>query len=248
MALSPHQKRHLMEQGFLQIERAVPVELIEAALRAINHSIGEGMPPEQMPIFRARSYCPELTKDSVITRLFHDSSLKPLCEEVFGADSLEPVTGGQIAVRFPALGNAKDHVARGHIDGRPSPNNGVPPGTITSFTGIISVLLSPLPHENAGNFTVWPGTHHKLANHFNQHGAEVLLHEMPNVELGAPHQVVGQPGDAVLAHYFLVHTSYPNTSPHPRYAVFFRLKHRSHSPWPDPRFCELWKDWPGVLA
>ena len=47
---------------------------------------------------------------------------------------------------------------------------------------------------------------------------------MPEVTLPDPVPVTGRAGDAVLCHYQLAHTAGPNTSPHIRYAVYFRLE------------------------
>ena len=47
-------------------------------------------------------------------------------------------------------------------------------------------------------------------------------------DLGAPTQLCMQPGDVVLAHPHLAHRGGPNYSPHVRYMVYFRLKHREH--------------------
>jgi hypothetical protein len=73
---------------------------------------------------------------------------------------LREIKGGQIALRFPSLQDPPKE-PRPHIDGMYSPTNGVKKGTINSFTGLVGVLLSDLPDENRGNFTVWTGTHNQ---------------------------------------------------------------------------------------
>ena len=74
-----------------------------------------------------------------------------------------------------------------------SPNNGVPKGVIRNFTILVGVYLSHVPHPYAGNFTVWPGTHHVYEKYFQEHGPESLLEGMPPVELPEPHQITGSP-------------------------------------------------------
>lgn len=45
-------------------------------------------------------------------------------------------------------------------------------------------------------------------------------------ELGKPEQLTVGPGDAVLAHHLLTHSSARNLSLQIRYAVYFRVLHR----------------------
>ena len=67
MELSEAQKQELWEKGFVKLPGIVPRELVDAALRAINASLGtEGIDPAKLTTFRAQSYCPELTKSPLI--------------------------------------------------------------------------------------------------------------------------------------------------------------------------------------
>ena len=77
--------------------------------------------------------------------------------------------------------------------------------------------------EFAGNFTVWPGSHHILEAHFRERGTEALRYGMPCIPLGQPVQLMTEPGDVVLCHYSLAHTAAVNLSSVDRYAVYFRL-------------------------
>ncbi|WP_051343673.1 hypothetical protein [Alicyclobacillus herbarius] len=105
-----------------------------------------------------------------------------------------------------------------------TPTNGVPKGTIQNFTMLVGVYLSSVRQENAGNFTVWPGTHRIFEKYFREHGAESLLDGMPKVDMPKPLQLMVEPGDVVFAHYELAHA--PNISPNVRYAIYFRVTHR----------------------
>ncbi len=248
MQLSNVQKQHFIEHGFVQISGVVPRVMVDAALRAINHSVGEGMEPAQMTKFRAQTYCPEVTGTPAITGLLNDTPLFSMCESLIGEGTLKRAGGGQIALRFPGLQDPPRKPG-GHLDGMYSPTNGVKEGTIGNFTALVGVLLSDLPDENAGNFTVWPGTHphlHLFEKYFQEHGPESLLNGMPKVELPQPRQITGRAGDAVICHYQLMHGIAPNVSPHIRYATFFRLKHRDHDTHPMEVMTDIWLDWEGL--
>ena len=62
MELTAEQKHALYQDGFVMLPGAVPRELVDAALRAVNASLGaHGMHPDELPTLRAQTYCRELT-------------------------------------------------------------------------------------------------------------------------------------------------------------------------------------------
>lgn len=245
MDLSDEQKGELYDRGFIRLPDIVPRETVDSALRAINASLGEkGMHPDDLPVLRARSYCPELTGTPPITDLLYRSPLWSLAESAIGAGSIRQVTGGQIALRFPRLDEPGPPGA--HLDGMYTPTNGVPAGTIANFTALIGVFLSDIPHDWMGNFTVWPGTPRRYEQYFRQHGPQSLLHGMPPIQMPAPHQITGRAGDAVLCHYQLAHGIAGNTSAHIRYAVFFRLFHVDHENLHWECMTDIWREWAGM--
>jgi hypothetical protein len=245
MELTQTQKREFFESGFLLIPGVVPRLMVEAALRAINHSVGEGMNAEEMVRMRAQSYCRELTREPVITDLITRTPAWSLAESAIGLGKIRPVGSGQIALRFPGVQDPPPP-ARPHLDGMYSPTNGVPEGTIQNFTALLAVLLSDLPNPHSGNFTVWPGTHHRYEQYFRENTPQSLLNGMPPIELPAPHQVTGKAGDIVLCHYELAHGVTPNVSPHVRYAIFFRLTHAEHEGQKWESMTDIWREWEGM--
>ena len=61
-----------------------------------------------------------------------------------------------------------------HLDGIPTPLNGVPTdGQIHNFTILAGVFLSDCPAGDHGNFTVWPGTHLEPTRWLHAHGTSV---------------------------------------------------------------------------
>jgi len=117
MELSPAQKLEIFEKGFVRIPGVVPRILVNAALRAINHSVGNGMPAEDMNRLRSQSYCNEIQRTPVISDLVNGTPVHSLAESLLGKGKLNPSGGGQIALRFPSY--SKDAVPKlsPHIDG-----------------------------------------------------------------------------------------------------------------------------------
>lgn len=244
MLLTPQQKQQIVDDGFVVLPAVVPRALLDDALRAINASVGDGMNRDEMPSFRTLSFCPELREQPVIRDLFAATPLRETCEELLGVGNAR-YGGGQIALRFPLpLGFPTEKARLGwHLDGVPFPNNGVAPGTLGSFTMLIGVLLSDLPHENSGNFTVWPGSHRVLETHFQHYETEEATEKLYESDMGAPRQITGKAGDVVLCHYQIAHGVAPNWSPHVRYAIFFRVKHPRHDELKPQQLRDLWLEW-----
>ena len=56
MQLTHQQKLNFHRDGYIKIPGAIPQPMVEQALRAINHSLGEeGMNKEDLPTLRSRS-------------------------------------------------------------------------------------------------------------------------------------------------------------------------------------------------
>lgn len=245
MQLSIPQKKQFYETGYLQVPGVVPQVMVDAALHAINRSLGEGVAREDIATMRSQSYCTELQTDPVITDLLNATPAWKLAESLIGAGQFKPVHGGQIALRFPS--NVDPPPAPSpHLDGMHSPTNGVPFGEIRNFTMLVGVLLSDLKAPFSGNFTVWPGTHHQYEQYFREHTPQALLNGMPPIELPEPVQITGHAGDIVLVHYELAHAAAINVSPHIRYAIFFRLVHVNHAEQKWESMTDIWLEYAGM--
>ena len=239
------QRQEIYQNGYIVLPGAVPTPVVDRAVKAINHSLGEGLDPAELPIIRAQTYCPELRNSKVITDLFNESEILSFAESVLGEGTIQRPDGGQIALRFP---RADDDLPpfRPHLDGFPTATNGMIAGTIGTFTALVGVLLSDLPKPNSGNFTILPGSHRTSAEYFAEHGPQSFLEGFPKIEPIEPVQITGKAGDIVFCHYQVGHGVAPNVSPHIRYAVFFRLKHKNHSQDVEGRLSDIWRDWPGI--
>lgn len=246
MELTYAQKQTLYDQGFIRLPGIVPKEIVHNALRAINASLGsQGINPAQLSTFRSQSYCPEVTSTAPIVGLLNASPLWSLAESAIGSQAIQPVHGGQIALRFPGMGGVAAP-PQPHLDGMYTPTNGVPEGTIKNFTALVGVFLSDIPHDFMGNFTVWPGTHRLYESYFRKHGPQSLLNGLPPLELPQPQQITAQAGDAILGHYQLAHGIAGNASPFIRYGIFFRLIHKNHAAWQWECMTDIWREWSGM--
>ena len=244
MNLTRAQKQKLFKEGYLKIASVISAKQINLALRTINHSLGKGIDPRQIDKYRAGSYCPELTQHPAITDLLYGSDVWGMVTSLTAEDKMTLWGGAQIALRFPVMQRPSE--LHPHLDGMHRPGNRIPEGTVQSFTMLVGVLLSDVPNEFWGNFTVWPGSHRLFEQYFRKHGTGVLLEGLPPVPLPDPHQLLGKSGDVILCHYQTAHTVVSNVSPYIRYAVFFRLMHQNHKENTNRVLTDIWLEWDGM--
>ncbi len=246
MQLDETQRRALREDGYLLVPGLVPRARVDAALKAINHSLGEeGISKGQLWKLRSQTYCPELVAAPEILGLYRATPLAALAEAAIGRSQVVPPSTGQIALRFPQ-NVAEPKLPHPHIDGIPSALNGVPTGKLHHFTALAGVFLSDVTAPFQGNFTVWAGSHRVLEAHFQAHGTDQIMREFPPLDMASARQLQAQAGDVLLAHYQLAHNAALNVGPLVRYAVFFRLTHRNHDPSSTATLTDLWREWDGV--
>lgn len=243
MRLSQAQAQQLQNQGYVVISGAIPREMVDAALKAINHSIGSGMEPSKIDSFYKVSFCPELCNSQVITDLIGCAEVRELVESALGEGKVVWPKSGQLALRFPTM--RPPQPPRPHVDGMIGPRDGNP-GSLDNFTAVVGVQLSDLPHAGMGNIAVWPGSHLRCAEYFRQHGEAVFCNGIPPIDFGDPIQLTCMSGDLVLMHYLLVHGITLNHSPHVRYTTYFRLTHVDHDRQKSESMLDPWLHWEGV--
>jgi hypothetical protein len=236
--------------GFVIVPAVVDDERISAARRAINSWLVNGIDPSELPNYRQRSFAPELTQSDEIIGLCTQTPVLGLAEVLIG-QPLRPPDTAQIALRFPTAARTPGpaHAPRGHIDGLPAPNNGVPSdGRVHADTVLAGVFLSDVPAGEHGNFTVWPGTHHEMAAWFRANGTDIAsskpvkqrcteLSSRPGVPLAV------RRGDVVFVHHLLVHAGGPNNGPDIRYGAFFRLRLRPPGEYDDRALTDPWHEY-----
>ena len=253
MELSNRQMLQFHEEGYLVIPGAVSRLMVETARQAINHEMGRG---EANPF-------PRINSTPVITDLFNQSPAFPLLESALGIGNLLPCKTGAIKLNYPrplTAGSGNNYSREigwgrpggGHLDGIKAVGDRLrglrEDGTYRrNFTAFAVVYLNDMLEPDAGNFTVWPGSHHYFEDYFKEHGHKVLDDHMPHVEMPIdPVQTTGEAGDLVLAHHMLVHTGSSGSSPNIRYAIIFRPQHVDLVRIGFDAFTDIWIEWDGI--
>ena len=213
---------HLRRHGWALFPGAVSNDLVATAIHAIAHDRAHNNDRGRQVEYDNISFCPDLRDKPPIDNLLSRSSARTLLDRALGWDEVS-YAPGQIAIR-QAHNADKPYVPGPHIDGVPTGINGLEMGSpISNFTALVGVFLTRLDREFAGNLTVWPGSHHRLEQHFRSRGPEAMLEGMPRIDLGDPVQLFANPGDVVLCHYQLAHNAAVNVSSNDRIAIYFRV-------------------------
>jgi hypothetical protein len=215
----------LLDRGYAHFPRVVPAALLDAARAAIAEDLRLRYVAEREHEYGSRTYCPDLVSAPPIMDLLERAPVRDILDAALGFDALSHSDGGQIAIRW-AHNVDREYPPEPHIDGIPSPDNGVPPGALDTLTAVVGVFLTTTPRTFAGNLVVWPGTHRVYERYFRERGPSSLYEPLPALDLGAPEQLICETGDVVLMHYELAHTAAVNTSDVDRIAVYFRLLFR----------------------
>lgn len=228
--LSKQQMSQLFEEGYTIIRDAVANDKIVTARRAINQSLGKGMSFREAFFGMALGYCSELNDRDEILGLYYGSKVESAVKEILGEDNVEPVDSGQIALRFSQTENNYNILAP-HIDGIPSPYNGITKDNYNNFELLVGVFLNDITEDYSGNLVVWPRSHMLFCKYFQENGPESILNGIPNVELGPFEQIKVKQGDAIICNYLLAHSVSPNLSPNIRYAIYFRVNYKNKDSW-----------------
>lgn len=252
----------LFRDGYTVCPGVVGQRLREAALHTVNLAAGRGISKEEAESHKNGLQWPELMAHRSIVALFRDSGAADVVAELVGGPGLHPVHAGQIALRFPGAMCVDEggHVATPgwdlawHIDGMPGALPHMKPGRLDTFTALVGVCLQDVTRDLQGNFIAYPGSHWLIQEHFRRQGtAEVEQRgeaALPkSLPLAEARQVHIRAGDVMVAHYNLAHSVAPNTSPHIRYMVYFRVHSRlrtveEYSPL---HLTDMWACWPAML-
>jgi len=238
-----------VQNGYVHLPGLVDDKTIQTACKRIDQDLAENYDSARQTEYDNQSFCPDIRGSREIMALFKNAQVQRHIDALVALQHLG-VDSGQIAIR-KAHNVDRNYDPLPHIDGIPTPHNGVVGDELSPFTMLAGVFLSAVKADFSGNFTVWPGSHLLFEQYFRGKGRKSLKEGMPQVPFGAPVQLRCSPGDVVLCHYLLGHTAAVNTSDHDRYAVFFRLWQHYIHPDYDPNYREnrwmhlthIWTGW-----
>jgi hypothetical protein len=220
--LSEPELREFGVRGYVVIRDVIPPAILAAASSAIERLVDEQPPPEGY--VGQHFYWLSSTDGGPLPALFYNTPLGSLAQSLVAPGEIEIAFDQlQVALNIPPFSHRPGaHHLDGYLEGHQVP---------ATFTMLAGVLMTEQKVENAGNLWVWPGTHRTHAEFFRERGPEALVEYKgyPKIELPEPSQVLGGPGDVILAHYMLGHNIGGNyASERARQAVYFRLRRAGH--------------------
>lgn len=220
--ISDEQFGGLRQNGWALFPGTVSSDLVTSAIAAIKADCAENYDAARQREYDNVSFCPDLRDKPPISKLLTHSTGRSILDRALGWHEIE-FSPGQIAIR-QAHNTDKPYPPVPHLDGIGNGANGRLAGSsISNFTALLGVFLTKVDAEFAGNFTVWPGSHHRLEEYFRNRGPRAMQEGMPQIALGQPTQLLVNPGDVILCHYQLAHAAAVNLSANDRMAIYFRV-------------------------
>ena len=227
--------------GYAHFPHITPAPLVAAACEAIERDLRDNYDPARQTEYDNQSFCPDLKGTPPIMHLLERSPILDIVDQALGLENVV-WDNGQIAIR--RAHNVPEEVApEPHIDGFASGLNRLEEGRIYNHTATVGVFLTPVARTFAGNFTVWPGSHHIYESYFRERGPRALREPPPNPKIGQPVQLRCEVGDAVFCHYQLGHSAAVNTADIDRIAVYFRIWFRDIEEWRWEALTNIWQGW-----
>lgn len=250
--LTESQRRSFMQNGYLQIRNVVPLPLVNAVLRRINHDLGIPGRMVDGGVEGSAKLAGNVSNCEEVLNLFCLSDACKYVEALIGRGKVAPAKGAQVAMRFPELGEPREPLGtEWHTDGMRQ-------GKLHPFTLLLGIALSDVREPLAGNFTVFPESHRTLqslltADNGKLEGYDDECYRAESVwgdgslpDLGPPVQLLASRGDIVLAHPSLAHRGGLNFSPDIRYQLYFRMKHVEHAALQPQARVNLYADLEGL--
>ena len=225
--LTNEQKSLFIKNGYIVIKNAISMNVVNDALGYINTGLSQGTHLNDVNNLW-------ICQEKRILNLFFHSNLYSICKSILDNEYEIIIHAAQIALNFPLNPDVKHYIktfnknliqnTQWHIDGMNIDKNGT---NIGGFSLLCGIILSDWKDKYHGNFTVYEGSHHDIYKEIKKNGEQefILKQNNKHTKTKLPHkivQIIGKPGDIVIAHPFLAHTRGPNVSNNIRYAVFMR--------------------------
>lgn len=145
--------------------------------------------------------------------------------------------------------NVYDYRERRHIDGSTgSYVIGNPDIEYLPFTIACAVYFDNV-EPRGGGFTVWPGSHRKTEQYFQNHTYGDYMNDQDTLESlnpGPEFEITGGPGTLVLWHHNIIHGAAPNHSERIRMAGFQRIAAENIDEIRQSALSDLWKMYPAM--
>ncbi|NKB70656.1 MAG: hypothetical protein GKR89_26600 [Candidatus Latescibacteria bacterium] len=247
MALfSEAEKVQFKEQGFLVKPNLLQPELIDRAVDVLwRHIDADRNDPSTWVNAGPKGNLPCSDHPDIVATL-HDTPIYDHVEELAGKDRLTPPGKPLCKMIYPSGDSLADWRApgRGHLDGY------TVEGVAGTFTVGATVNISDI-QPKGGGFTVWPGTHLRVADYFQRHsllnGWEINRGKVPELaDLPEPVECVGPPGTVVFWHHYMLHRAGVNCRGDIRMAFVSRFNFRNLREIMFDLPDDLWGPWAGL--
>lgn len=246
MPLTAEDKTTFKRDGVLIRRGLVEDGQVTRASSLINTWYRERLSPEDIPAYSQRTFAPELGSHPDVLGLYAQTEAGELASDLLG--DVSPVTAAQIQIRVPEadLPGVQPEKSM-HVDGVSCPH--LDPRELRTFSLLVGVVLSDISDARGGALHYLPGGHHTMARWFgNQWSLGITEQVPPAVESESGVSFLGSPGDVLLMHHLVPHSTGRNLTPGPRVMAYFRVSHPDHPRRPLKALRDPWLDYPRLAS
>ena len=240
------EKAHFKERGYVVKRGLLRPELIDRAVDVLwQHIEAERDEPDTWIEAGPGGNLPCSDHPDIVATL-HDTPIYDHVEELAGKGRLTPPGKPLCKMVYPSGDDidAWEAPARGHLDGY------TVEGVASTFTVGATVNISHV-QPRGGGFTVWPGTHLRVADYFQSHsllnGWDINRGKVAELaDLPEPVECVGPPGSVVFWHHYMLHRAGVNCRRAIRMAFVSRFNFNNLCEIMFDLPDDLWGQWEGL--
>lgn len=239
------EKQQFKQLGFVTKDSIIPQEIRSKAIDVLWDTIeADRDDPETWVNAEPRGNLP-CSDNEHIAATVHQTAVYEMAEELTGPDKLGEPSNPLCKMQYPT-GHDQWEPPHGHLDGYTDPDRSE---AWTFSIGVTMNIADVAPRS--GGFTVWKGSHEKVAEYLRSHsllsGYGINKEQNPNIESTCePYEHAASAGSVVFWHHYMLHSASMNCGTDIRMAFVTRFRFKNLNDIMFDLPYNLWDQWDGL--
>jgi hypothetical protein len=242
---SIEEKRHFKTFGYVAKENVIPADIRSSAIDVLWDTIeADRDDPESWIDAGPKGNLPCQDHDDIGATV-HNTPVYQMAEELAGPGSFGPPSNPLCKMVYPT-GHTNWEPPLGHLDGYTDPEESE---AWTFSIGVTMNMADVAPQS--GGFTVWQGSHEKVAESFRSRslltGYDFNCGRNPEVQESCERYEHAAPaGSIVFWHHYMLHSASMNCGPDIRMGLVTRFRFKNLEDIMFDLPYNLWDQWDGL--
>lgn len=239
------EKRHFKQFGYVAKPDIIPTDIRAGAIDVLWDKIEADRNDPQSWIDAGPKGNLPVERDGAIGATVHDTPVYEMAEELAGVGNLS-TPGSPLCKMIYPTGHTDWKPPHGHLDGYTDPERSE---AWTFSVGVTMNIADVAP--KSGGFTVWKGSHEKVAEHFRSHsllsGYDINKDRDPDIGATCERYEHAAPaGSVVFWHHYMLHGASMNCGRDIRMAFVTRFRFKNLHDIMFDLQDNLWEPWEGL--